>query len=410
MKHTIHQKFFLFPFSFFIFFSGCDTIFTSKPEIGETFDQPIAGITQEQQHSFSRGDEAFEKIFSVNEGLGPIFVQPSCESCHNGDGKGHPRTNLKRFQLNDGTNVDVNFYADHGGAQLQQRSIPGISPEEIPSQANAISVRSGPPVFGMGLLEAVPDSHILVNSDEFDTNGDGISGKANFVDAPTWAIPTNAIVHNGKYLGRFGRKAGTPFLVQQVATAYIQDMGITSEFFPQELQHAQLGTISENIPEPEVSTSSIHDVALYLRALAPPKRGSITPQIRRGDSLFTAIGCASCHIPSMQTGTHPTISALSNKTVHLYSDLLLHDMGSELADNFIEGNASGNEWRTTPLWGLRLTAENLGGTAYYLHDGRTTDLKTAILFHGGEAMNAKNLFNALSNPDKESVLAFLRSL
>ncbi|MBS4029455.1 MAG: hypothetical protein KGZ58_12565 [Ignavibacteriales bacterium] len=402
----LHNLIFIFHFSLLTLFIGCDTLFTSKPETGETFDQTLEGLTRTQKLAFARGDEAFEKTFSVIEGLGPIFVQPSCEGCHNGDGKGHPRTNLKRFQKNDGSQVDTNFTIQYGGAQLQQRSIPGIPPEEIPSQRSAISTRSGPPVFGMGLIEAIDDATILANVD----SGDGISGKANFVPAHEMAIPPNVNSYNGKYLGRFGRKSGTPFLLQQVATAYLQDMGITSEFFPQELQHAQLGTMSENIPEPEVSFSTLNDVANYLRMLAPPKRGKITSQIKLGDSLFTAIGCANCHIPKMQTGIHPTIAALSNKQVHLYSDLLLHDMGDELADNFIEGEANGKEWRTTPLWGLRLYAENLGGTAYYLHDGRTNDLKTAILFHGGEAMSARNLFNALSNADKEAVLAFLRSL
>jgi CxxC motif-containing protein (DUF1111 family) len=223
-------------------------------------------------------------------------------------------------------------------------------------------------------------------------------------------IPTSEISYNGKYLGRFGRKAGTPFLVQQVATAYLQDMGITSEFFPQELLHAQLGAMSEDVPEPEVSTATVNDVANYLRMLSPPNRGKITQQIKIGDSLFSSIGCASCHIPTMQTGIHPTIAALSNKQVHLYSDLLLHDMGDELADNFIEGEANGREWRTTPLWGLRLYADNLGGVAYYLHNGRTTDLKTAILLHGGEATNARNSFNALTDNEKNALLAFLRSL
>jgi CxxC motif-containing protein (DUF1111 family) len=387
---------------------GCDILFTSLPEEGETFDQPLSGLTREQQLAFVRGDEAFEKIFSFKEGLGPIFVQPSCETCHSGDGKGHPKTNLTRFQRNTGTVADI--LEQFGGPQLQPRSKPGIPPEEIPPQANAISVRSGPPVFGMGLIEAIPDSAILSREDPHDVDGDGISGRANYVSAPSWVTNQAGPYRKGTYLGRFGRKAGTAFLVQQVATAYLQDIGITSEYLPQENPHPQFGVLGDDTPDPEVSAATVNDVVEYLRTLAPPKRGPTTPQVERGRQIFSQIGCARCHVPTMKTATHPTIAALSEVEVELYSDLLVHDMGDELADNFVEGEANGREWRTTPLWGLRLYADHLGGTAFYLHDGRTSDLSEAIRLHGGEASSARNQFLQLSPEDKEALLAFLRSL
>lgn len=387
-------------------FMGCDTIFTSPPEEGEGFDQPLPGLTRDQQLAFARGDEAFEKRFSFNEGLGPIFNQPACESCHPADGKSHPLTNLTRFGLT-GTRFDP--LLAFGGPQLQERSIPGVPPEAIPSQADAISVRSGPVVFGLGLIENIPDGTILANADSNDLNGDGISGKPNFVNAPNWATSDSGR-YDGRHLGRFGRKAGVAFLLQQVATAYLQDMGITSDFLPQENPHPQAGILGDDVPDPEVSAATVNDVVFYLRTLARSKRGPITALVQRGEQVFMDVGCAKCHIPTMRTGTHPPIAALSNVEVHLYSDLLLHDMGPDLADNFVEGDANGREWRTTPLWGLRLLEQQLGGTAFYLHDGRTSDLREAIRLHGGEAQAARDSLFARPNADIEALLAFLRSL
>ncbi len=387
--------------------SGCDLLFTEPVAEGEAFDQPLAGLTPAQHLAFARGDVAFEKTFSVAEGLGPIFNQPSCESCHSGDGKGHPRTNLIRFGRNNGGSFDP--LTEFGGAQLQDRSIPGVPAETIPAHANAISRRSGPVVFGIGMIENIPDDAILANADPNDSNSDGISGRANFVDAPTW-LTDQPGPYGGKYLGRFGRKAGVSSLLQQVVTAYHQDMGITSDFLPRENPHPEHGTLGDNVPDPEVSVATVEDVIFYLRTLAPTKRGPIITQVERGEQVFMQNGCASCHIPKLRTGTHPTISALSNVDVPLYSDLLLHDMGPELADNFAEGQSTGTEWRTTPLWGLRLVGEHLGGTGFFLHDGRTSDLREVIRLHGGEASAARSLFNALSEADKQALVAFLLSL
>ncbi|MEK6755375.1 MAG: di-heme oxidoredictase family protein [Bacteroidota bacterium] len=383
--------------------AGCDTLFTEPVAEGEAFDQPLPGLTRAQRLAFARGDEAFEHVFSVKEGLGPIFNQPSCESCHSGDGKGHPRTNLIRFGRAEGTVFDPMLLL--GGPQLQERSIPGVPAETLPAHANAVSARSGPIVFGLGLIEAIPDSVILANADPLDKNGDDISGRPNMVIPPEWVgAPQRSS------LGRFGRKAGVAILLQQVVTAYQQDMGITSEFIPYENPHPQTGVLGDDVADPEVSTATVEDVLLYLRTLAPPKRGPITAQVQRGEQVFTQLGCHACHVPTMKTGTHPTITALSNVEARLYSDLLLHDMGLELADNFVEGQATGTEWRTTPLWGLRLVADHLGGTAFYLHDGRALNLREAIRLHGGEAAEARNRFLALSAADAEALLAFLLSL
>ncbi len=258
-----------------IWVSGCDVLFTEPVAEGEAFDQPLPGLTPAQRLAFARGDVAFEKTFSVAEGLGPIFNQPSCESCHSGDGRGHPRTNLIRFGRNNGGSFDP--LTEFGGAQLQDRSIPGVPAETIPAHANAISRRSGPVVFGIGMIEHIPGAVILANADPNDSNGDGISGRANFVDAPTW-LTDQPGPYGGKYLGRFGRKTGVAFLLQQVATAYHQDMGITSDFLPFENPHPEHRALGDNVPDPEDSAATVEDVIFYLRTLAPP---NVDPLQRR---------------------------------------------------------------------------------------------------------------------------------
>jgi CxxC motif-containing protein (DUF1111 family) len=383
--------------------AACEALFTEAPEPGEAFDEPLPGLSTLERAAFARGDEGFAKIFTVKEGLGPLFNQPSCESCHPRDGKGNPRTNLIRFGRFNGSTFDP--LLAEGGPQLQERSIPGVVPEILPAHANAISRRSGPVVFGLGLIEAIPEAEILKRADPTDADGDGISGRPNWVSAPDY-------VGNGggPYLGRFGRKAGVAFLLQQVVTAYQQDIGITTDYLPTENAHPQAGVaVRDDAPDPELPASVVDDVVAYLRLLAPPKRGPITARVQDGERIFSAIGCASCHTPSMKTGPSP-IRALSNVDVPLYSDLLLHDMGAELADNFFEGSATGTEWRTTPLWGLRLVKQFLGGTPYYLHDGRTSDLREVIRLHGGEAAASRNRFYQLSPREQEALLAFLESL
>ncbi len=396
-------KLFLFSASLSLLLIACDAILTEPPGDGETFDAPLPGLSRSQLASFVRGDEGFGKVFTVKEGLGPIFNQPSCESCHPGDGRGSSRTNLVRFGNWNGVSFDQ--LLQYGGPQLQERGIPGVPGEVLPPQANAVSPRSGPGVFGLGLIEAIPDSVILANADENDSDGDGVSGRPNWVSAPDYLGRGP-----GPHLGRFGRKAGVAFLLQQVVTAYQQDIGITTDYLPVENGHPQAGgPVRDDVPDPELPASIVDDVVFYLRTLAPPKRGKQTAEVLAGEKLFSSIGCASCHIPTMTTGPN-IIAALSNVEVPLYSDLLLHDMGPELADNFYEGSAIGTEWRTAPLWGLRLVKEFLGGNAFYLHDGRTSDLSVAISLHGGEAQGARDRFLQLTAAEKQALIRFLESL
>lgn len=389
--------------------SGCQKLLTEAPRPGESLDAPIAGLSPEQLGIFARGDEAFGEVFTFNTGLGPLFNNTACERCHVGDGRGHPSVNLKRFGKNLGAG-QFDVLAQYGGPQLQERSMPGYPAELIPAEANAISERGGPLVVGLGLIEAIPDGTILSYVDSADTNSDGISGRPQFIDPPAFLDLTPG-PYNSKYLGRFGRKGGAMNLLQQTVNAYHQDIGITTDFRPIEnFNPLAGGTGGDPVPDPELPTATVNDVVFYLQTLRPPlRRNPADAQVKKGDSLFSAILCSRCHTPAMGTGAHP-ITALSNKTANLYSDLLLHDMGPDLADNFIEGEASGVEWRTTPLWGLGILETVLGGKPFFLHDGRTSDLREVINFHKGEADSSRKLFLQLSPADQEALLKFLKSL
>ena len=203
---------------------------------------------------------------------------------------------------------------------------------------------------------------------------------------------------------QFGRKASVSSLVQQVAQAFHQDIGITSSFIP--IEHSDVG---DTVPDPEVDELTVMEIVMFLRLLSPPLRGEITRKVESGEVLFEEIGCASCHVPTMATGPSP-IDALNRVKVQIYSNLLLHDMGEVLADNRPDGSANGREWRTAPLWGTRLVADFLGGTAFFLHDGRATTLEGAIRVHGGEAQETKEAFFDLPEGDQQAIIAFIESL
>jgi CxxC motif-containing protein (DUF1111 family) len=212
-------------------------------------------------------------------------------------------------------------------------------------------------------------------------------------------------------VGRFGRKAQNAVLLQQVVEAYLQDIGITSPFLPLENRNPLAPVpieAADHVADPEVLESTVQAVTHYIRALAPPDPGAETTQRAEGRQLFTQVQCARCHVPSFQTGPSP-IPALSGRTVELYSDLLLHDMGDALADNRPDGQASGREWRTAPLWGLRLMRRFLNGEALLLHDGRARTVEEAILLHGGEALASRNAFAALAAAQKAALLDFVES-
>jgi CxxC motif-containing protein (DUF1111 family) len=198
--------------------------------------------------------------------------------------------------------------------------------------------------------------------------------------------------------------------LQQTVEAYHQDIGITTDLIPNENFNPLAGGYIDPVADPEVPANIIEVVVFYLKTLKPPvRRMQSDPGVIAGSLKFNEIGCNKCHVPSMQTGISP-INALSNKQVNLYSDMLLHDMGQELSDNYIEGEANEREWRTTPLWGLGIIHNATGGVPFYMHDGRTSDLVEAIRLHGGEAEAIKQAFMNLSPADRQNVITFLMSL
>jgi CxxC motif-containing protein (DUF1111 family) len=263
----------------------------------------------------------------------------------------------------------------------------------------------------VGLIEAIPEAEILTRADPNDLNGDGISGRPNWVTPPSWVPYTEPGSGAAVRIGRFGRKAQTSSILQQTVEAYLQDMGITTDFLPVENRNPMAGNphdAADAVPEPEALAGTVFAVVNYLRLLAPPAVGPANAARDRGSILFTDIGCASCHVPVLYTGS-AIVSALANKPVQLYSDLLLHDMGDALADHRPDGEANGREWRTTPLWGLRLIRQFLNGDAFLLHDGRARTIEEAILLHGGEAQRSRDLFNALTAADRDALLDFVGS-
>ncbi|MES2005549.1 MAG: di-heme oxidoredictase family protein [Bacteroidota bacterium] len=380
---------------------SCNKLLPGLPADDSVLDGPVEGLSGEQNQAFLRGDIAFnDDIFTSSNGLGPTFVATSCGSCHAGDGKGHPFTTLTRFGQSDTLG---NKFLHLGGPQLQSRALPGIQPETIPTGATFSSF-TPPANTGLGLLEAVPDATLLGLSDELDADGDGISGRPNWIHIPVYCLSRpGTIERNGRYIGRFGKKAAVYDLQQQTANAYNQDMGVNSSY-------ESYNTYNGLQIDPEISNQKVLDVIFYLKTLkAPIHRDQNNADVIAGKQIFTNISCGKCHTPQMQTGPS-TIAALANKTIFPYTDLLLHDMGPSLNDGYTEGTAMPAEWRTPPLWGLGLSKNSQGGKVFLLHDGRAKSIEEAVSFHGGEASQSKTKFQQLNASDKAKLIQFLESL
>lgn len=387
-------------FAGMIILVACEEFQPKAPQAFELLDGPVSGLTEAENLQFLRGDVAFnDEVFTTANGLGPLFVATSCGSCHPGDGKGHPFTTLTRFGQIDETG---NQYLNLGGPQLQHRAVPGFTPEGIP--LNATFSRFTPPAnTGLGFIDAVSDTEILTWADPDDIDGDGISGGPNWISLKEYVKERpNSVTQNGRYIGRFGKKAATYDLLQQTATAYNQDIGITSSFEP-------VDTHSGLVFDPEVSNQTINDVVFYLKTLKAPEPRPESNSILEGKQLFTTIGCSKCHRPEMKTG-NSSIAAIANKFFYPYSDLLLHDMGTALDDGYTEGSAKSYEWRTPPLWGLGLSKNSQGGQYFLMHDGRARSIDEAILLHGGEANQIRNNYQMLTADEKTKLIQFLESL
>jgi CxxC motif-containing protein (DUF1111 family) len=286
-----------------------------------------------------------------------------------------------------------------GGAEVElRRPVFQIAWNGTAPAGVLTSPRVAPAVFGMGLLEAVPESEILSRAAEEPAMG--VSGRPNRV----WDVSAHATV-----LGRFGWKANEPTVLQQAADAYHQDMGITNPVRPVEACAGQ--PQDDGRPDdPEIDRETLEATAFYARTLGVPARRNVDdPDVRRGKALFTSAGCASCHNPTYHTGNVPGLPEISNQTIFPYTDLLLHDMGPDLADGRPDYEAGAQEWRTAPLWGIGLL-ETVNGPMQLLHDGRARTFMEAILWHGGEARAARDRVSAMPADDREALVAFLKSL
>lgn len=380
---------------------SCSKILPNLPEDDEILDGPIEGLSSEQNRMFLRGDVAFnDDIFNQALGLGPLFVNNSCGSCHAGDGKGHPFSTLTRFGQSD---TSGNKFLHLGGPQLQHRSIIGFQAEQIP--AGATSSNFTPPAnTGLGFFEAVPDATLLSLADENDADGDGISGRVNWINVPQYSlIRPGSIIRDGKYIGRFGKKSAVYDLLQQTVNAYNQDVGINSTY-----EH--FSTYNGQEADPEISNQTVQDVVFYLQTLkAPIQRNQGDVAVQAGRQLFINISCGKCHTPELKTGNFP-IAALSNKTFFPFTDMLLHDMGPGLNDGYTEGTALTPEWRTPALWGLGLSQNSQGGQIFLMHDGRARSIEQAIDLHGGEAQQSRQSFQEFTDNEKATLIKFLKSL
>lgn len=483
---------------------------TADVTTDRAYSQFVPNLDFVGQGDFKRGDMLFR---GVHQGLGPLVNARTCQTCHVHDGRGNPPASpdepmvsmflrlsipgdwgpsgvvpdptygdqLQTFGVvgnNPRDSLPVHDGALNGGpalgegyAFIEYQPMPGRYPDgtvytlqqpvyvvrDLAYGPFAVGVqfspRLAPPIFGMGLLEAIPAADIAALADPHDVDGDGISGRLNQVWDRRAESPAP---------GRFGLKANQPSILQQLAGAYQGDLGISNSLFPHEpcapAQAACLKAASQERNRGAELDASDLDLALvefYSRTLAvPPRRAADHPDVLEGKLLFQESGCAACHVPRHQTGTLPgsvlgaidglflapgaePVRAVSQQTIWPYTDLLLHDMGgacepvrretaegetcdagaaclwvqrcSGLADGRSDFSATGREWRTPPLWGIGLT-KTVNPRAGYLHDGRARTLEEAILWHGGEASDSRDQFAALDAAQRQQMLRFLESL
>ncbi len=434
------------------------------------FSHSSGNMDFKRELDFKIGNAMFRKTWvsapastNASDGLGPLYNSRACQNCHLKDGRGHPTLSpggpddshsiLVRLSVPATTQEEKETLESHSantlpeptyGGQLQDLAIQGFKAEgrlnttyrDVPvtlaggevvilrepkheivdlgygplALGTMISPRVAPPMIGLGLLEAVPEEQILGFADADDANRNGISGRPNRV----WSREQKQVA-----LGRFGWKAGVPTIAQQAAQAAACDIGLSTTMVPSpsgdctETQKKCLGAPNGNSPKyqnAELGDELFKLVVFYSQNLAvPSRRKADDPEVLQGKKLFYQTGCVGCHRPKLMTGDAPGQPQLSHQLIWPYTDMLLHDLGDGLADNRPDGVATGQEWRTPPLWGIGLT-ETVNGHTLFLHDGRARNIGEAILWHGGEAKPARDAFAQLSKVDRERLIAFVNSL
>ncbi len=409
------------------------------------FSYPVPTLSALERRAFAVGNAFFKDNWIAapasaegRDGLGPLFNARSCSGCHLRDGRGRPpepgedvATGLL-LRIGVAAQGADQAHPSYGG-QIQDQALPGIAPEgriqityrEIPGvyadgmpfklQAPSYTIadpaygplgetvklgpRVAPQMIGLGLLEAIPTADLVAAA----TEREGVSGRVHWVRDR----------RSGERVpGRFGWKATEATVEQQVAAAFVNDIGITSILFPDEaVAGDQLAAdVYVSGGDPELSDHKLQRVTFYSAVLGVPAQRDVdAPEVRRGAELFDSVACTACHRPSWTTGPSELHGGLASQVIHPYTDLLLHDMGSALADGKRDGDAQPTEWRTPPLWGIGLF-EATNGHTRYLHDGRARSLEEAVLWHGGEAKASRERFVKLPSAEREALLAFLGSL
>ncbi|NUP11975.1 MAG: c-type cytochrome [Polyangiaceae bacterium] len=417
----------------------------------EAFARPAKNLDADGREEFALGDHFFNRNWVTapasaegTDGLGPLYNATSCSACHFKDGRGQPpepgepfRDVLFRLSI-PGVNAHGGPLAEPSyGDQLQNLAILGLEAEGEPvvewepvvveyldgetvelraprysfenlafgpfAEGTMVSPRVARQLVGLGLLAAIDEETILSHADPDDEDGDGISGK------PNWVWDDEA---QEERLGRFGWKAAEPTIKQQNARAFLEDIGITTTLYGVQACTSVEIDCQEAVDggEPEVDESKLDRITFYMHTIAVPGRRDVDdPEVLRGRELFKQAGCTSCHIPTAKTGTLDGYPALSNQSIRPYSDMLLHDMGENLADGRPDHDADEREWRTAPLWGIGLV-ETVNKHQYFLHDGRARGFEEAILWHGGEAFSAREAFRGMEADDRAALVRFLQSL
>lgn len=361
---------------------------------------PLPGISAAEFELFRIGLEDFTEVETAEDGLGPAFNGTSCAVCHSVPAIGgiSTMTEIRAGHVDD----EGNFTAYHGGTLFHLFSIPDHRCQvQVPEEANVIARRLPIPVFGAGLVEAIPDEAILALEDPADRDGDGISGRAARITDVASGRPR---------IGRFGWKAQQATLLAFSGDAYRNEMGITNDLFPNEValgvDEEAMALCSpprkgvEDVRDRRTGLRGIDNFENFMRLLAPVGRGAIDDRVRSGEFQFGSIGCARCHTPSLVTGRNSN-PVFDRRPVPLYSDLLLHDVGT--GDGIPQADAEANEIRTPALWGLRFRKP-------LLHDGSAATIEQAIRRHGGEAGSVIEQYERATDRERADLLAFLKSL
>ena len=423
---------------------------TTSDDTRVAYTQPVSVLSGAERLKFFKGRNLVRQSWVIPPsenreiaGLGPLYNRISCIACHAGNGRGFSPATPQEPMRSMLVRLSVPGTDPHGGpkphpvygGQLNENGIPGVPGEgraEIRYTEQVVKLNGGeqvmlrkpslkfvdlaygkfppgmltspriaPPIFGLGLLQAVPESVIVALANA--SKPRGIKGRINRV----WDEAQQKNV-----LGRFGWKANMPDLRQQIAGAFVGDMGITSTLFPNENCTAAQPAcqLSPSAGKPELSAEQLNAVEFYHFALAAPRqRDGENSDVQRGAMLFKQAQCAACHAPELQTSEFAPFPALSHQSIHPYTDLLLHDMGKALADHRPDYLATGREWRTPPLWGIGL-AQKIEPRSGFLHDGRARTLLEAVLWHGGEGAVAARTVREMSVSDRYVLLKFLESL